>query len=214
MTSLDELLGRSAALHKHLCPRQVLGVRMGVLAGEQLGLKLPQANKRVLTFVETDGCFADGIAAATGCSIGHRTLRIMDFGKVAAIFVDKNSDSAFRMHAHPQAREKAGSLAPEAKNRWEGYLIGYQRMAVEELLISQSVTLDLPLDRLVSRPSARAICQVCGEEIINERELIHEGTVLCRPCAGERYYKVRPGPQSDSDRIRTCNRSAMNNGHR
>ena len=195
MTSLDELLGRSAALHKHLCPRQVLGVRMGVLAGEQLGLRLPQTNKRVLTFVETDGCFADGIAAATGCSIGHRTLRIMDFGKVAATFVDKNSDTAFRMHAHPQAREKAGSLAPEAKNRWEGYLIGYQRMAVEELLISQSVTLDLPLDRLVSRPSARAICQVCGEEIINERELIHEGTVLCRPCAGERYYKVKTEDQ-------------------
>ena len=191
MTSLDDLFSRSAALHKHLCPRQVLGVRMGVLAGEQLGLKLPQANKRVLTFVETDGCFADGIAAATGCSIGHRTLRIMDFGKVAAIFVDKNSDTAFRMHAHPQAREKAGGLAPEAKNRWEGYLIGYQRMAVEELLISQSVTLDLPLDRLVSRPSARAICQVCGEEIINERELIHEGTVLCRSCAGEQYYKVK-----------------------
>ncbi len=177
---------------------------MGVLAGEQLGLKLPQANKRVLTFVETDGCFADGIAAATGCSIGHRTLRIMDFGKVAATFVDKNSDTAFRMHAHPQAREKAGSFAPEAKNRWEGYLIGYQRMAVEELLISQSVTLDLPLDRLLSRPSARAICQVCSEEIINERELIHEGIVLCRPCAGERYYNVKTEAQLmpiESDRV-------------
>ncbi len=35
MTSLDELLSRSAALHKHLCPRQVLGVRMGMLAGER-----------------------------------------------------------------------------------------------------------------------------------------------------------------------------------
>ena len=30
---LDELLALSAALHRHLCPRQVLGARMGLLAG-------------------------------------------------------------------------------------------------------------------------------------------------------------------------------------
>ncbi len=69
-------------------------------------------------------------------------------------------------------------------------MIGYQRMSLEELLISQPVTLSQSMEQLLSRPSARAICQACGEEIINERELIHEGTVLCRPCAGERYYRV------------------------
>jgi formylmethanofuran dehydrogenase subunit E len=95
------------------------------------------------------------------------------------------------MHPHPQARERARSFAPEARNRWEGYLIGYQRMPIEELLVAQPVTLSQPIEQLLSRPSARAICQACGEEIINERELIHEGTVLCRPCAGERYYRVK-----------------------
>ncbi len=198
MTSFDELLNQSAALHKHLCPRQVLGVRMGMLAGERFSLSLPQTNKRLLTFVETDGCFADGVAVASGCWIGHRTLRVLDFGKVAATFVDRRSDTVLRMHTHPQARERAKSFAPEARNRWEGYLIGYQRMPVEELLVSQPVTLSQPIERLLSRPSARAICQACGEEVINERELIHEGTVLCRPCAGERYYKVRPDAQTVS----------------
>jgi len=195
MTSIDELLDRSAALHKHLCPRQVLGVRMGVLAGEQLDLSLPQTNKRLLTFIETDGCFADGVAVATGCWVGHRTLRVLDFGKVAATFVDTRSDTALRIHPHPRARERAHSFALEARNRWEGYLIGYQRMPIEELLVSQPVALDSPLDALLSKPSARAICQVCGEEVINERELIHEGTVLCRPCAGERYYKMKTDAQ-------------------
>jgi len=170
MTSLDELLSRSAALHKHLCPRQVLGVRMGMLAGERFGLSLPQANKRLLTFVETDGCFADGVAVATGCWIGHRTLRVLDFGKVAATFVDTRSDTVLRMHPHPRARERARGFAPEARNRWEGYLIGYQRMAVEELLVSQPVTLSQPIAQLLSKPSARAICQACGEEIINTSE--------------------------------------------
>jgi formylmethanofuran dehydrogenase subunit E len=190
MTSIDDLLSRSAALHKHLCPRQVLGVRMGMLASERLGLSLPQTNKQLLTFVETDGCLADSVAVATGCWVGHRTLRVLDFGKVAATFVDTRSDTALRVHPHPQARESARSFAPEARNRWEGYLIGYQRMPIEELLVSQPVTLSQSIEHLLSRPSARAICQACGEEIINERELIHEGTVLCRPCAGERYYRV------------------------
>jgi formylmethanofuran dehydrogenase subunit E len=190
MTTFEELLDQSAALHKHLCPRQVLGVRMGILASERLGLSLPQTNKRLLTFIETDGCFADGVAVATGCWVGHRTLRVLDFGKVAATFVDTRSDTALRIHPHPSARERAHSFAPEARNRWEAYLLGYQRMPIEELLVFQSVILSQPIKHLLSRPSARAICQVCGEEVINERELMHEGTVLCRPCAGERYYKL------------------------
>jgi formylmethanofuran dehydrogenase subunit E len=195
MTSFEELLDQSAALHKHLCPRQVLGVRMGILASERLGLPLPQTNKRLLTFIETDGCFADGVAVATGCWVGHRTLRVLDFGKVAATFVDTRSDPALRIDPHPSARERAHSFAPEAKNRWEGYLLGYQRMPIEELLVFQPVGLSQPVNQLLSRPSARAICQVCGEEIINERERMHEGTVLCRPCAGERYYKVESKKQ-------------------
>jgi formylmethanofuran dehydrogenase subunit E len=67
---LAALLQQSAALHRHLCPRQVLGVRMGLYAAELLGLALPQSDKRLFTIVETDGCFADGVSVATGCTLG------------------------------------------------------------------------------------------------------------------------------------------------
>ena len=40
MNTLTELLEASAALHRHLCPRQVLGVRMSMYAGELLGLEI------------------------------------------------------------------------------------------------------------------------------------------------------------------------------
>ncbi|HZY41747.1 MAG TPA: FmdE family protein, partial [Anaerolineae bacterium] len=76
MPTLKELLQQSAAMHQHLCPRQVLGARLGLLAGFELGLTVPQSDKRLLAIVETDGCFADGIAVATGCTVGHRTLRV------------------------------------------------------------------------------------------------------------------------------------------
>ena len=105
MVSLNELLKRSARDHDHLCPRQVLGVRMGVYAARLLELDLPQTDKRLFTFVETDGCFVDGISAATGCSVGHRTMRIMDFGKAAATFVDSESKHAIRIAPIIQARQ-------------------------------------------------------------------------------------------------------------
>jgi len=80
MPSFSELLEACAALHRHLCPRQVLGVRMGLFAGQLLDLPLPQPHnsKRLLTIVETDGCAADGVAAATNCWVGRRTLRVED----------------------------------------------------------------------------------------------------------------------------------------
>ncbi|HEY4688916.1 MAG TPA: FmdE family protein [Anaerolineae bacterium] len=190
MPALTELLNASAELHRHLCPRQVLGVRMGLLAGDALGLTLPQADKRLLTIVETDGCFADGISAATGCWIGRRTLRVEDFGKVAATFVDASTGRAIRIRPRPKARSAAHAFAPEARNRWEAQLLGYQRMPDTALLRVQPVQLRMSIDQLISRPGVKAICQVCGEEIINEREIVHEGTVLCRACAGRGYYFV------------------------
>ena len=88
METLADLLAQSSVLHRHLCPRQVLGVRMGLLAAELLSLDLPQTDKRLLTIVETDGCFTTGLSVATNCWVGRRTLRVEDYGKVAATFVD------------------------------------------------------------------------------------------------------------------------------
>ena len=65
MTSLRELLEASAALHRHLCPRQVLGVRMGLLGGGMLDLDVPQShnNKGRLTIAETDGSAVNQVLA-------------------------------------------------------------------------------------------------------------------------------------------------------
>jgi formylmethanofuran dehydrogenase subunit E len=190
MKSMSELLAESAALHRHICPRQVLGVRMGLWAGELLGLELPQTDKRLLTIVETDGCFADGVAVATNCWVGRRTLRIEDYGKVAATFVDTRTTQALRIAPHPQARLAAASYAPTAKNRWEAMLLGYQQMPTDQLLMMQAVALVTPLRQLLSRAGHRVTCARCGEEIINERELLHNQEILCRACAGSGYYRA------------------------
>jgi formylmethanofuran dehydrogenase subunit E len=189
-SKLQELLSISAEQHKHLCPRQVLGVRMGMLAAQHLQLELPQTNKRLFTIVETDGCFADGVSAATGCEFGRRTLRLMDYGKVAATFIDTRTERAVRISPRLDVRDTAVCYAPNSKSRWHTYLEAYQVMPNEALLLAQSVTLNIALKEIISRPGVRATCEQCGEEIINEREVMQNGRVLCRGCAEPAYYNL------------------------
>jgi formylmethanofuran dehydrogenase subunit E len=193
---LTALLEDSALRHRHLCPRQVLGIRIALRGLWELGFvdsygcpRFLNEKKRLLSIVETDGCGLDGIAVATSCSVGRRTLRVLDFGKVAATLVDTDNEHAVRVIPHPEARTRANRFAPGAPSRWHGYLEAYQVMPDAELLLVTRVTLTQSLSELLSRPGARAVCETCGEEIINEREVIHAGRVLCRACAGERYYR-------------------------
>jgi formylmethanofuran dehydrogenase subunit E len=188
--SLAELLEESSALHRHLCPRQVLGARTGMLAGQILGLILPQEKKRLLTIVESDGCYADGVSVATNCWVGRRTLRVEDYGKTAATFVDTQTGQAIRIIPSAESRTLAPDYALEAKNRWESMLLGYQRMPDEELFTVQEVALLTPVAEIISRPGIRVNCERCGEEIINEREVVQGGQILCRSCAGGGYYAL------------------------
>lgn len=192
MIDLKSLLDQSSARHRHLCPRQVLGVRIGLAGVRALGLDTHRTDKRLLVILETDGCFADGVEVATGCTVGHRTLRVADYGKIAATFVDTRTETAVRIAPQPDVRIQARCFAPEENKHYYAQLIGYQRMPEDRLLIIQPVTLTTPARRLVSRAGVRVNCEACGEEIINEREVSRDGRVLCRACAGPAYYAVDP----------------------
>jgi formylmethanofuran dehydrogenase subunit E len=177
-------------LHDHICPRQVLGLRIGMYAASLLNVPLPQTDKRVFCFVETDGCFVDGITVTTGCSFGHRTMRLMDYGKVAATFVDAVSGQAVRILPQPTARERAKHYARDATDSWHAQLAGYQIMPTTELLCAGSVELTGSLQAIISQPGMRATCAICGEEIMNQREVMRGGETICIPCAREGYCRV------------------------
>lgn len=190
MLDLQTLLQRSAEQHHgHLCPRQVLGVRMGLYAAELFDLDLPQTDQRLFAFVETDGCLIDGITAATGCAVGHRTMRILDYGKTAATFVDPRSHRAIRLRPAPECRARACAYAPDAPDRWHAQLAAYQVMPADELLLAQDVKLSVSLTTILSRHGLRVVCEGCGEDIINERQVHRAGQLLCQACAGNAYYE-------------------------
>ncbi|MEM7128213.1 MAG: FmdE family protein [Chloroflexota bacterium] len=190
MHSLESLLAESSARHSHLCPRQVLGVRIGLAGAAALQMGVPRKDKRLLVLVECDGCFADGVEVATGATMGHRTLRLEDVGKIAATFINVKTEEAVRVAPQIDVRERAWSYAPEEKRRYFAMLSGYQRMPDDELLTIQPVQLTTPVKTIVSRPGVRVDCERCGEEIVNEREVMVEGQTLCQICAGNGYYTV------------------------
>lgn len=187
-TAMRAFLEETAVRHDHLCPRQVLGVRMGMLAGKLLGLALPQQDKRLVTLVESDGCFSDGVGVSTGCWMGHRTMRLVDYGKIAATFIDTERDRAIRIAPSHASRSLASQYAPTAPDRWHAYLAAYQVIPDDELFAVRRVQLRTPVAEIVSGPGYRAHCTACGEEIINQREVLVDGEPYCRACAGAGYY--------------------------
>ncbi len=186
--NIQALLERSARDHAHLCPRQILGVRMGLHGIEILQIEPNCENKRLFIIAETDGCFVDGVTAATNCAIGHRTLRVEDYGKVAATFIDTQTDCAVRISPVLDIRERAYIHAPAAPSRYQSQLQAYQNMPADEMFKVENVTLNINLAQIIARPGLRVKCERCGEEIMNQREVIQNGVTLCHTCAHGGYY--------------------------
>jgi formylmethanofuran dehydrogenase subunit E len=190
MYDLRPYLEEAGKLHSHLCPRLVLGVRMARVGALALGLEIPRQDKGLLVIAETDGCFLDGLAVTAGVSPGHRTLRIEDYGKVAATFVDVQTGAATRLAPRPDVRVRAREDAPDETRHYFAQLTGYQIMPDHELFSMTPVILSTPVADLISRAGVRTMCALCGEEIINEREIVVDGAAYCRSCWGQTYYQM------------------------
>ena len=186
--NLQPLLDLCSRDHSHLCPRQILGVRLGLAGMKALGFDTPPDKKQLLIITETDGCFADGLSAATNCTVGHRTLRVEDYGKAAATFVDTQTGRAVRVAPALDIRQRAYDYAPGEPRHYFAQMQAYQIMPDEEMFTSTEVQPATPIKDILSRPGIRVDCDVCGEEIMNEREVKQDGLTLCRACAGNSYY--------------------------
>lgn len=190
MKSLDEYLRDAEQAHGHLCAGQVLGVRMAMFGLKKLGIDDPQGQdrKRLVTFVEIDRCATDAIGVVTGCRLGKRALKFRDFGKMAATLVDVSTGRAIRVAAKESSKDLARQMHPELdKNQQQ--MLAYREIADDDLFTTQWVKVELPPEEFPGYKGERIVCDECGEGINFRREIRRDGKVLCRSCAGERYYK-------------------------
>ncbi|MCZ7574490.1 MAG: FmdE family protein [Ardenticatenaceae bacterium] len=193
MKSFDDYLEMAAAMHRGcVCPGQVLGTRMALLGCELLGLEPPDQEKRLFVFVEIDRCLADAVAAVSGCRLGKRTLKYLDYGKAAATFYDRRTDHAVRIVARDDARDKVPLYADARLDKSAAQVYAYRVMPVDFLFVVQEVVLAIAPEDRPGRPLSRVVCERCGEGINDRREVYAGGQILCRACANGAYYRFSP----------------------
>jgi len=191
MQSLDELLAQAATAHGHLCAGQILGVRMALCALRLLGIDDPRGadRKRLVTFVEIDRCATDAIGLVTGCRVGKRTLKLRDWGKMAATFVDLQTSRAVRVVALENSRELAQQRFSHLETKAAQQMAAYRALADEEMFKVEWVSVPVSESELPGYRAERVLCAHCGEGINFGRFEVVDGERLCLSCARpERRY--------------------------
>ncbi|MFZ3266887.1 MAG: FmdE family protein [Terriglobales bacterium] len=190
MLSLDDLIREAEIAHGHLCAGQILGVRLAMFGLAKLGIEDPRGKdrKRLVTFVEIDRCATDAIGVVTGCRLGKRALKFRDWGKMAATFVDLETGKAVRIAAKESSKKLAREMHPEIENKNQQQMLAYREMKDEDLFSTQWVKVVLPPEEFPGYKADRIVCAECGEGINFHREVERDGRVLCKACAGEKYY--------------------------
>jgi formylmethanofuran dehydrogenase subunit E len=193
--NFESLLSESAKIHGHLCPGQALGIKMSLLGLKETGIADPKGKdkKSLIVFVEMDRCATDAVQSVTGCSLGHRTMKFMDYGKMAATFVNLKTGKAVRVSARDDSRQKAKELFPDIENKYEAQLEAYKIMPDEELFDVMSVKVKINPEDMPGRPMSRVQCASCGEYVQDRREIRRDEIILCRPCADGGYYEKSNG---------------------
>lgn len=193
MTQFNELLEESAKVHGHLCPGQVLGVRLSMSGLEKVGIHDPKGRdrKKLIVYVEIDRCATDAIQSVTGCSPGKRSMKLVDYGKMAATFVNLETGRAVRVLAKEESKERAKNYFPDIENKYQCQLEAYKIMPDDELFQYQDVNVIIPDKDMPGRPKRRVRCEECGEHVQDSRDIERKGKTLCKSCAGTSYYSLK-----------------------
>lgn len=193
MQSLDELLEECGRLHGHMCAGQLLGARMAVLGCRLVGVEDPRGadRKKLIVWVEIDRCMTDAVSAVTGVRLGRRSLKFLDYGKVAATFLNTETNGAVRVVALEESRALADARHPEIESKKERQFRAYREAADDELFKVEPVSVAYGEMDAPGRPRSRVTCARCGEGVNDGRETRgSDGLTLCRPCASGAYYET------------------------
>ena len=171
------LLDEAITFHGHVCGGIESGTRMAICGLQRIGISDPKGvdRKKLMVFVEIDRCATDAIMSVTGCRPGKRTMKIMDYGKMAATFINLESGKAVRVVSKP---------------RKEGDMPDFSAVADDELFFITEVQVPLRPEDMPGRPVRTAQCDSCGEKILDGRETGHQGKILCKPCLTQSSYFV------------------------
>jgi formylmethanofuran dehydrogenase subunit E len=158
-----------------------------------------------MAVVEINACFADGVQAVSGCTLGNNALVYRDLGRLAVTFAIRGKETGVRVSVRPDFRSlvakaspeffplmekvvknRAGSAREKAAFREKGREAAFALIQhpVEDLLTIETVR---PLLPDYAPITGSVVCPSCGEMIMATKVT---GSGLCLICAGEEYSQV------------------------
>jgi formylmethanofuran dehydrogenase subunit E len=197
MESIDTLLKECERLHGHMCAGQLLGTRMALLGCRLLDIDDPRGadRKKLIVWVEIDRCMTDAISAVTGVRLGKRSLKYVDYGKVAATFLNTETKRAVRIVALESSRRLADERYPDIADKRTRQFRAYSEATDDEIFKTELVSLELSDFDAPGSPRSRVICAVCEEGVNDGREVVDaNGDVFCRGCHNGSYYSKLDNP--------------------
>jgi len=197
MESLDLLLQECERLHGHMCAGQLLGARMALLGCRLIDIDDPRGadRKKLIVWVEIDRCMTDAVSAVTGVRLGKRSLKYVDYGKVAATFLNTELNRAVRIVALESSRALADERFSDIPDKRQRQFRAYTEAADDELFKTELVSVELRDFDAPGKPRSRVTCSVCGEGVNDGREVCAaDGDPLCRGCHAGTYYSKLDNP--------------------
>lgn len=177
-------LVKTAEIHGHYCPGgSALGVMATLYGMEQLQgncLHSDGIMEELLAIVEVNACFADGIQAVSGCTLGNNSLIYRDLGKHAVTFAIRGRKTGVRVQVRPEFHLYVEEAAPEFYPLMEKVIVNRTGTAEEEIRF-----------REVAREAAFALIQLPPFEKLLEAEAVIPdipdyapitGSVVCPDC--------------------------------
>lgn len=186
----DECIKEVEKFHGHICAGIMLGTRMSLLGMKAIGINDPKGEdkKNLIVYVEMDRCATDAILVVTGCQPGKRTMKILDYGKMAATFVNLKTGKAVRVAAK---NTDGDSVFTREMIQQNPHTIDYAKKPDDELFTITEVQVDIGPGDLPGPPMRTVPCSICGERVMDMKDLTIDGKFLCRPCAEDKsYYNV------------------------
>ncbi len=173
----EECLERCVAYHGHICTGQILGVRIALKGMELVGTTDP---RKLIVFIENDRCIADAIQIVTGTRIGRRSAKLVNYGKMAAVFLNTDTQNAYRVSIRPF--DKVDVHDQEAARK---FLHGPD----EELLSWKKVQVHLNREDYPGKPLRTVTCVGCGERVFDCKEVVTDQGPMCSSCKHGAYYQ-------------------------
>jgi formylmethanofuran dehydrogenase subunit E len=184
---LNECLEEAKIFHGHVCAGIMLGTRMSILGMKAVGINDPKGEdrKNIMVFVEMDRCATDAILSVTGCHPGKRSMKILDYGKMAATFINLKTAKAVRVAAKNTDGDQVYTREMIEKNP---HTIDYAKKPDEELFTVSEVNVEIKPEDMPGPPLRSVPCSSCGERVMDMKDVMKDGNILCRPCAEDNSY--------------------------